>query len=267
MQALGDIPEVGQMFSTTLGMSRDGTAIVGFVHSGDQEYRVPFLWTTSQGMVQLSTHLSNHGIDFTGLSNVLPTDISDDGSVIVGTGAYSGTGVVWIARLRCPTGSPPSVQAPPLAAVECGSQGAAFTVGAEGTGVTHFRWQYQGSFAWLDLNDGSNVLEGASLEVTGSHTSQMTVRGSSHGDLFRCIVSNSCGSITSSSASVIVCRADTDCDGTIEPADIALFVNTWLASLQPPGHLGGDFDYSGTVDPADLAVFINAWLQAVAGGC
>lgn len=62
------------------------------------------------------------------------------------------------------------------------------------------------------------------------------------------------------------CPADADGNSLIQPADVAMFVNTWTASLQN-GTLAGDFDNSGIVNPADVAAFVNAWFHALINGC
>ncbi|MBL9119989.1 MAG: hypothetical protein JNL80_08760 [Phycisphaerae bacterium] len=52
------------------------------------------------------------------------------------------------------------------------------------------------------------------------------------------------------------CPADLTGDGTVDGADLAVFLGNW-------GQSGiGDFDESGTIDGADLAVLLGAW-----GGC
>ncbi|MBX3356808.1 MAG: hypothetical protein KF745_00110 [Phycisphaeraceae bacterium] len=63
-----------------------------------------------------------------------------------------------------------------------------------------------------------------------------------------------------------ICDADWNANGTIEPADIAGFVNSWVQSLST-GSLSGDFDGNSTAEPADIAQFITAWLSALSGGC
>lgn len=63
-----------------------------------------------------------------------------------------------------------------------------------------------------------------------------------------------------------ICPADADGNGRIEPVDVAVFVNRWLASVVG-GTLEGDFDHNGAVQPADVGVYVNAWLGAVGGGC
>ncbi|MBX3359459.1 MAG: hypothetical protein KF745_13650 [Phycisphaeraceae bacterium] len=63
------------------------------------------------------------------------------------------------------------------------------------------------------------------------------------------------------------CPADADGNGAFEPTDIAVFISTWLGSLNA-GTLAGDFDGNGAVEPADIATFIGAWLAGVqTGGC
>jgi hypothetical protein len=62
------------------------------------------------------------------------------------------------------------------------------------------------------------------------------------------------------------CAADINSSGTVTPADVALFISIWSASLAA-GTLAGDFDHNGTVNPADIAAFVNAWNSAVASGC
>lgn len=62
-----------------------------------------------------------------------------------------------------------------------------------------------------------------------------------------------------------ICRVDVDQSGTIAPADVAMFINTWFASLTN-GTLAGDFDRDGAVTPADVAAFVNVWFAALTTG-
>ena len=65
-----------------------------------------------------------------------------------------------------------------------------------------------------------------------------------------------------------VCAADADCDGAVAPADIAVFINGWLASLRGAGALeDGDFDGNGYVEAADVAAYVNEWFRALLEGC
>lgn len=65
----------------------------------------------------------------------------------------------------------------------------------------------------------------------------------------------------------VLCAADWDGNGRIEPADVGAYVNAWFADLVN-GTLVADFDHSGTTTPADVGSFISAWFAALSGqGC
>jgi hypothetical protein len=61
------------------------------------------------------------------------------------------------------------------------------------------------------------------------------------------------------------CPADRNRDGAITPADVAVFVSDWFASLSQ-GTLAGDFNGDGVVTPADVATFVSAWAATIAQG-
>lgn len=61
------------------------------------------------------------------------------------------------------------------------------------------------------------------------------------------------------------CSTDFDHDGHIRPADVALFVATWVQDLAQ-GTLNSDFDLNGVIQPADIALFISTWF-AETGYC
>ncbi len=62
------------------------------------------------------------------------------------------------------------------------------------------------------------------------------------------------------------CPADWDGNGSFEPIDVALFVSTWLVSLQTQ-NLNGDYDGNGVVEPADIGQFVSGWFNGLSGGC
>jgi hypothetical protein len=64
----------------------------------------------------------------------------------------------------------------------------------------------------------------------------------------------------------ISCPADYDADGVVAPADVALLVNRWYASLAD-GTLEADYDDDGAVLPGDVALFVNTWLASLTGPC
>lgn len=62
------------------------------------------------------------------------------------------------------------------------------------------------------------------------------------------------------------CPADFDHNGAVQPADVALFVSTWLQGLALFS-LAADFDHDLQLTPADVALFINVWFAGLANGC
>ena len=80
------------------------------------------------------------------------------------------------------------------------------------------------------------------------------------------VVTTPCGALTSAAATLtVICPADYDGNGRIEPADVNAFVNVWFTSLQQSS-LGGDYDGNGRIEPADINAFVNAWFAALSGG-
>jgi hypothetical protein len=81
------------------------------------------------------------------------------------------------------------------------------------------------------------------------------------------VLTNNAGeTFTIAGGSCPPCPVDWDGNCQVQPADIALFVNTWVASLAA-GTLAGDFDGSGSVQPADVALFVSAWFAALTSPC
>ena len=62
------------------------------------------------------------------------------------------------------------------------------------------------------------------------------------------------------------CPADFDGNGYVRPADVAVFVLSWLSGLSEHT-LAGDFDGNGLVEPADISVFVGVWFAAASSGC
>ena len=83
MVGLGDLPG-GMFYSDALSVSADGSIIVGTgVMEGGHR---AFIWDELHGMRLLEDVLTNAGIDLQGWKLVSATDISADGTIIVGKG-------------------------------------------------------------------------------------------------------------------------------------------------------------------------------------
>jgi probable HAF family extracellular repeat protein len=97
MIGLGDLAG-GDFTSSALSVSGDGTVIVGLgtTAAGFE----PFIWADAEGMQSVWQLLEDDGIDLTGWSQGIARDVSDDGSVIVGSATNpDGNNEAWIARL------------------------------------------------------------------------------------------------------------------------------------------------------------------------
>jgi probable HAF family extracellular repeat protein len=99
---LGDLPG-GRFFSRASAVSADGSVIIGWSESASG--LEPFVWDDVNGMQELDELLTALGADLMGWTLIgadSPTDVSDDGSVIVGQNINpSGDTEAWIAALDC----------------------------------------------------------------------------------------------------------------------------------------------------------------------
>ncbi len=102
MEDLGVLP--GDDFSYATGVSRDGSVVVGTSYTLVGGYTAhPFLWTSTLGMVDLTTYLTALGVDLTGWNLGDAQGISADGSALFGYGSQSGaTTGGWIVTGLCP---------------------------------------------------------------------------------------------------------------------------------------------------------------------
>jgi len=84
MLRLNDNPPLGGFISVASGITFDGSAIVGRARFGTENILEAFLWTESEGMRSLNSILDSDGVDRDGWFLTWATDISSDGTVIVG---------------------------------------------------------------------------------------------------------------------------------------------------------------------------------------
>lgn len=101
MAGLGFLP--GHAHSTARATSGDGSVVIGssWMEQNQQEI---FIWEQAAGMRNLRDLLTSQGGDLTGWSQLFPSDISDDGTVIVGHGLNpAGQIEGWVAVVPEPT--------------------------------------------------------------------------------------------------------------------------------------------------------------------
>jgi hypothetical protein len=157
----------------------------------------------------------------------------------------------------------------------CPSGTATFSVTAAGTGPFSYQWQVADPAAnggWTNIADGTMLWNGDAIaQFRSGNPAVLSVElffdTYEQGRSVRCIVSNACGSVTSDSATLTVCRADFNCSGNTDGDDLFDFLDAWFAQNGSSGSgLSADIDSSGTVDSDDLFAFLDLWF-AENGNC
>ena len=95
MVGLGDL-DGGGFFSKSNAVNSDGSVVVG--HSESIGGNEAFRWTQETGMQSLTQWLEKSGYTLSGWSDTSATGVSDDGSVVVGSGLSSNGREAFIAR-------------------------------------------------------------------------------------------------------------------------------------------------------------------------
>jgi hypothetical protein len=157
--------------------------------------------------------------------------------------------------------SPALITAEPSSQAPCPSGSATFDLTATGSGLT-YQWQQQDL---LNLPDFVNIDDGLVFDpfgntiatATGAHTGHLVLSDlQGVAQIFRCVVSNSCSSDTSTEVTLSFCPADFDCSGVLAVADIFEFLNGWFAGVP-----AADFDHADGLQVADIFAFLNAWFE------
>ena len=158
----------------------------------------------------------------------------------------------------------PNEVIPPADAFVCTRGETTLSVGWLGSTPATFQWQAEfpaGSGVWTVLTDGNlsrTFIEGAQTRfLTVGARAGLAMNAFVETD-YRCIITNTCGSTTSSVGSITLCIGDYDCSGGVDGDDVIAFFADWDAGLS-----GADVDESGGVDGDDVIAFFGAW----DGGC
>ncbi|MDX2147418.1 MAG: hypothetical protein SFZ23_07830 [Planctomycetota bacterium] len=159
----------------------------------------------------------------------------------------------------------PSVRAQPIDANVCSSGTASFAVDAPASGPASYLWQIESMSGWVDLNDGPVVIDGEPACATASGTREpslvLAIGCTSGADAerlsgrnVRCVISNSCGSVTSDPAKLRICAADFNCDALIDFFDYLDFSQAF--GNESPS---SDVNQDGVVDFFDYLDFVSAF--------
>lgn len=146
----------------------------------------------------------------------------------------------------------------PLPAYTGRSGTASTSVGGSGVGTLSHQWQVADQNApggWRSLTDGGLTLGAQSVgTITGSDQPQVQAQFDPdfvQSIALRCIVSNVCGSVTSNQATLRICLADFNLDGTLDLFDYLDFVASF-SSNDPIS----DFNLDQVVDFFDYLDFV-----------
>jgi len=243
-----DLGTLGRNLSYAYGVSADGGVVVGVAPNANDQLHA-FRWTAAGGMQDLGTLGGTESYGYGASAN---------GAVIVGdtvTAANPRRAFRWVPVLitfatsnffTCPTGT------------------ATFAVTASGSSNFTYQWQIEDPSAapptFINLVNGPIVLGGVLIGTSSGATTREwhTVLTASAGgtNRVRCIVSNACGSVTSGPATLTICAADFNCDGELNPDDLADFVGAYFALPAIPA---ADFNGDGENNPDDLADYIGVF--------
>lgn len=157
----------------------------------------------------------------------------------------------------------PVVLGPPRETIYCVGGEATMTVAAAGDGLQYL-WQRfdDDDLLWEDLLD--QTYDDGSIAM-GTHTATLHVSNLARtaAGLFRVVVSNSCGSVTTPSASLHLCASDFNCDSFVDDADFSIFSVSYdlLICEDPamPAMCPCDVNNDGVVDDVDFSLFAVAY--------
>ncbi|MBL8875974.1 MAG: hypothetical protein JNM86_09290 [Phycisphaerae bacterium] len=141
-------------------------------------------------------------------------------------------------------------------------------VEAASEGLPSFRWQYEGGAKeWQNVPTGPIPYEGGMITASDTDTSRLFLEFSTTATAppirFRCIVTNSCGSVTSEPATLVPCQSDLTCDNVVDDDDFVVFVAAYnLLDCADPAMVAGcpaDLNGDGLVDDADFVELVAAY--------
>ncbi len=158
----------------------------------------------------------------------------------------------------------PRITQTPVAQSVCASGEAMFSVGAVGVGSLAYQWQWQPAgigTTWVNLVAGDNADVGGTPIVNAANVGAAALQARPLAGYinfapraFRCVVTNACGSVSSTEAVLTICAADFNCDSTVDFFDYLDFVDSFSSNLA-----AADFNGDSTIDFFDYLDFVDAF--------
>lgn len=140
--------------------------------------------------------------------------------------------------------SNPVIVAQPESATVCGRAKATFAVNATAAeGTLSFQWR-----------KGNQPIDALANPSAASPTLVLPRAIRADNASYDCVVTNSCGSVTTIASQLRVCIADVDCSGVVDLDDFFAWFNAWDTG----GELA-DVTDNGTVDASDFFEFFDGW--------
>ena len=179
---------------------------------------------------------------------------------VIAAGSFTSAGGVAVNSIaRYAFGSTAaSITGQPQPVSVCHNGTAAFSVAASGSSLA-YRWQVEDGAVWRDIAEGADIILGGEFQghSSGSTTAQFrwfNAPTRPNPGRVRCVVSNSCGSVTSNAATLTVCAGDFNCDSSVDFFDYLDFVDAFTS-----GAANADFNSDGSIDFFDYLDFVDAF--------
>lgn len=158
---------------------------------------------------------------------------------------------------------PPGVVASPVSTIACDRRGE-FTAHVTGSPAPTLQWQVRSPLdaeTWISLQNTPTALScggSAVASAPNAPTCVITVEpcASVSSYFIRCAASNDCGASESTPASLVLCRAEINCDGVINSQDFFDFLPMLF-----DGSPGADVNSDGMVNSQDYFDFLNAFFE------
>jgi hypothetical protein len=136
----------------------------------------------------------------------------------------------------------PTISTQPAPLTACRSGAASFSVAAAPAPLT-YQWRHGGA-----------PIDPIANATAATATLTLSNVGTADAGSYDCVVSSSCDTITSASASLTICAVDFNCSGSLSVQDIFDFLNAWFS-----GAPEADFDGLNGLQVQDIFDFLNAW--------
>jgi hypothetical protein len=150
-------------------------------------------------------------------------------------------GGISVLPTRCP-----DVTSQPVSRISCAVGSVSMTIAhSQADGPLTYRWTRGG----LPVSDVPGRIGGSTTP-----TITFTRPASTDAGTYLCEIINGCGTTTTASAFLTVCRTEFSCDGVRSPADIFAFLSIYFA-----GDAAADFDGNGLRQPSDIFAFLGAY--------